>query len=272
MSREEWPAQKDVLVVDDNPINQVYFCAALRKGGYDILSATSGPEALHLAEQNLFQLILMDIRMPEMDGYQTVRALRAGPGRNRQTPVVAISAEELDKQHRELFEDFLIKPVAKQQLLALVSRFMTTHHSLSEPLPESLNLAPSGRAGTQALSQDPAAGTETDKNPAIDHQHGMAAVGHDAQIAQRLQAMLKKELPGQLIQLHALHAGHDVAGLRELLHLMVGSASFCGALSLAQRLREYSETIKSPASSSRQWQEKLEAVELAAGQVLNYLD
>ncbi len=253
---------KDVLIVDDNPINQAYFSAALRKGGYDILSATSGVEALSSADQWLFHLILMDIRMPDMDGYSTVEALRDRSALNRQTPVVAISAESLDKDRVALFDDFLIKPVPRQNLLALVARFV--------PGPKAETASNPGQTKNAQTRQSPIA-EQTIQPPAIDRQQALAATGQDAQIAQRLQAMLKKELPGQLVQMRQLNSARDTLALRELLHRMLGSASFCGATHLGQQLRHYSTVIKDPVSQPSAWDEALQRVETATAEVLKAL-
>jgi len=256
--------RKDVLIVDDNPINQVYFSAALRKGGYDILSATSGIEALTNADKWLFHLILMDIRMPEMDGYATVQALRSQSGLNSHTPVVAISAESLEKNKAGLFDDFLIKPVAKHALLELVARFMP-----GKPVEAD---TPGGQQAAVDTHRPPANPAPDSRPPAIDRQQALAATGHDPQITQHLQAMLKKELPGQLQDLRQLSKARDALALRELLHRMLGSVSFCGATHLGQQLRHYGAVIKDPASQQAEWDRALQEVEHAAADVMTSIN
>lgn len=256
MTSRQAKSRQCILIVDDNPINQVYFSAALRKGGFPVKSATSGPQALTLAGQHRFGLILMDIRMPGMDGYQTLAALHRKPGPNRHTPVVAVSAERLDSGKESLFSGFLIKPVAKHDLLQTAMRHVGRPASSNpEPPP-----------GTTQKTPQPAPAV-----PVIDSRQSLKAVGNNAGIARRLQAMLRQELPSQLQQLQTFHHNGDVLGLRELLHRMMGSASFCGASQLSQALRNYSAIIKNNQSQPEAWHNAHRQVENAIANILEDL-
>jgi len=67
----------DILVVDDVPDNVRLLCAALKKGGYEVRGAANGETALVIAQSALPELILLDIMMPDMDGYQVCQQLKA---------------------------------------------------------------------------------------------------------------------------------------------------------------------------------------------------
>ncbi len=244
----------DVLIVDDNPINQVFFSTAIKKGGYTAITVNNGKAAIQQATYTRFRLVLMDIRMPGMDGYQTVRHLRNIAGPNQSTPVVATSAESLQEADAHLFDDFLIKPVSKKQLLNMVAR-----HVQSKPHEE-----PSTPTSATAAVSPPAM--------VIDPQRSLAAAGQDPHIARRLQAMLRDELPGQLQQLRDLHEAKDTLALRELVHRMTGSASFCGATALCQCLRNYGAILKDSLSSSQDCHKALQNVENAVWAVLRHLE
>ncbi|GEM_PF-6290902 len=245
----------DVLIVDDNPINQAYFSAALAKAGFGTRSAINGLEALDIAGKQRFHVILMDIRMPLMGGYEATQTLRQGAGPNCHTPVVAISAEPLPAGQDHLFADFLIKPVSKQDLLDVASRFV-----LKKPSEKPRKtIQPSAKKAHNAAAT---------LNPGINQQKSLAAVGNNPEIARRLYAMLVQELPGQLQQMRELNEAGDAMALRELLHRMLGSTSFCGAVTLGQRLREYGHVIKNDDSTPEQWLSALRRVEQAAKAVL----
>lgn len=85
-----------VLVVDDNPANRELARAILTVGDADVTEAGGGAEALALAAAAPFDLILLDLRMPGLDGAQTCRLLRTRPGPNRDIPVLAFSADGSD--------------------------------------------------------------------------------------------------------------------------------------------------------------------------------
>jgi class 3 adenylate cyclase len=113
----------DLLVVDDNRVNRLLLGRALEQLGHAVTFAENGRQALDVLRQHRVDLVLLDIEMPEMDGYQTLAALAADP-RLREIPVVMMSSvEEVDSVARciELgAEDYLFKPVNPVLLRARV--------------------------------------------------------------------------------------------------------------------------------------------------------
>lgn len=102
-----------ILIVDDNPLNRDVLGRRLLRQGYQVASAKQGQQALQMLTTQDYDLVLLDVMMPEMDGYEVLRRLKADPQR-RDIPVIMISAlEELDSVVRciELgAEDYLPKP------------------------------------------------------------------------------------------------------------------------------------------------------------------
>jgi class 3 adenylate cyclase len=114
----------DLLVVDDNRVNRLLLGRALEQLGHTVTFAENGREALAALGRRRADLILLDIEMPEMDGYQVLAALAADP-RLRDVPVVMMSSvEEVDSVARCIemgAEDYLFKPVNPVLLRARVS-------------------------------------------------------------------------------------------------------------------------------------------------------
>jgi adenylate cyclase len=112
-----------LLVVDDNRVNRLLLGRALEQLGHTVVFAAHGREALELLRQRPVDLVLLDIEMPEMDGYQVLEALAADP-RLRELPVVMMSSvEEVDSVARCIemgAEDYLFKPVNPVLLRARV--------------------------------------------------------------------------------------------------------------------------------------------------------
>ncbi len=106
-----------VLVVEDNPINQKVIVLMLEKLGYQVALANNGLEALAAAEQAQFQLVFMDCQMPEMDGLEATRQLRAS---GYVVPIVALTANAFDSDREACLaagmNDFLTKPVMPDKL------------------------------------------------------------------------------------------------------------------------------------------------------------
>jgi len=117
------PAKTRVLVVDDQPPNIRLLEAILVPRGYDVTPASSGEEALAALDQNDVDLVLCDIVMPGMDGYQVCRAIRERPA-TAYLPVVMVTASGDEQKIKALeagADDFLTKPINQSELLARVA-------------------------------------------------------------------------------------------------------------------------------------------------------
>jgi class 3 adenylate cyclase len=129
------PASR-ILVVDDAPANVRLLEAVLRPRGYDILTAGSGPDALEAMTTERPDLVLLDIVMPGMDGYEVCRRLRATPV-GTVVPVVMITASGNEQKLRALeagADDFIAKPFDQAELLARVRSLLRVkeYHDLVE--------------------------------------------------------------------------------------------------------------------------------------------
>jgi CheY-like chemotaxis protein len=114
-----------ILVVDDNSDVTCVFAAVLERAGYDVTSATSGQVALQEAHRKHFDVIVSDISMPEMDGYELARALRELPDYGS-TPLVAVTGFEDQATHQNAFaagfNAYLRKPIDPPKLLEILAR------------------------------------------------------------------------------------------------------------------------------------------------------
>jgi CheY-like chemotaxis protein len=91
----------DVLVVDDEPANREWLSGILKPAGFNVISASGGAEAIDLARSRKPDLVLLDLMMPEVSGFDVVEALRSDPA-TRQMPIMVLTAKDLtsaDKRH-----------------------------------------------------------------------------------------------------------------------------------------------------------------------------
>ncbi len=117
------PVEKNkfrLLLVEDNPLNQKVALTMLKKLGYKADVAKDGRDALNSFRRGHYDLILMDCRMPEMDGFEATRRIRSTPGHGAQVPIIAMTAAAFSKDREACFSagmtDFLSKPVRELEL------------------------------------------------------------------------------------------------------------------------------------------------------------
>lgn len=114
-----------VLVAEDHPVNRKVLGIILRDLGHSVSFAEDGAQALTMAREQDFDLVLMDIHMPNMNGLDSARAIRALPGERARTPIIAVTADVMNEaQERSLkagMDDFISKPIEPRQLQAVMA-------------------------------------------------------------------------------------------------------------------------------------------------------
>jgi len=145
-------ANRRVLLVEDNPVNQLYAQAILNKHACDTTIADNGAIAVECWRSTAFDLILMDCHMPEMDGFESARAIRAAErSAGRQTiPIIGITASVLAADRDACLaagmDDVLVKPFGPQEFVDMMSRWCRPPDGESPPAPHSWT------QGTQAAT------------------------------------------------------------------------------------------------------------------------
>jgi two-component system cell cycle response regulator DivK len=123
-------AGEAILVVEDNALNMKLFRDVLLAMGYRTLEATSGGQAVELADKHRPDLVLMDIQLPDLDGVEALRRLRANE-RTALIPVLALTAQAMHGDHARFlaagFDGYLAKPVDVVELVAVVRKHCDGH-------------------------------------------------------------------------------------------------------------------------------------------------
>lgn len=114
-----------VLLVEDNAINRVVAKEMLARLGHSCIEAHNGLEAVELAKIRLFDAILMDISMPDLDGVAATKQIKAGGGANAETPIFAVTAHAMPADVERFtaagMQDVLVKPIGLERLKALLN-------------------------------------------------------------------------------------------------------------------------------------------------------
>jgi signal transduction histidine kinase/CheY-like chemotaxis protein len=220
------PAPLRVLVAEDNSVNQRLARQLLERLGHTVVVAGDGREALAALDRGAFDVVLMDVQMPEMDGLEAARQIRQRErATGRHLPIIALTAHALTGDRERCLaagmDDYVPKPIQFERLqeaLAAVTRW--------------------AEAGGGAAERPPAPPAE-DGRPALDRADLFARVGGDAEFVAELLEGLLEELPRAAAALRDAAARGDLRGLRRGAHALTGmfaNLSAKGAMARAARL------------------------------------
>lgn len=131
-------AALSILLVEDNEINRVVVCEMLQAAGHRTTVARDGEAGVRLAAMSRFDLILMDISMPVMDGRAAARAIRTGGGASAVSPIVAITANAMADEQAAFLKDgmdgVLTKPLSQESLAEITGRYLVAKAPRKTPL------------------------------------------------------------------------------------------------------------------------------------------
>jgi len=119
-----------ILLVEDNVVNQKFALLLLEKSGYRADAVGNGKEAVKALETDAYDLVLMDVQMPEMDGYEATEVIRDPQSkvRNHDVPIIALTAHAMKGDRERCIEagmdDYISKPIRAQNLAVVIERFL----------------------------------------------------------------------------------------------------------------------------------------------------
>lgn len=121
--------ERRVLVVEDDKSNQIVFSTLLKNMGLDFDLAETGRQAVEAVRQRTYAIILMDIRMPELDGLEATKTIRSlGSVNGKQIPIVAVTAQAMDGDKERCIwagmSDYLSKPFTREELEKTILRWI----------------------------------------------------------------------------------------------------------------------------------------------------
>ena len=135
-------AARNILLVEDDPVNLQVITDMLKLNKHNVVAVTNGAEALDIYQYGMYDVILMDIQMPDMDGVETSRRIRQLEPEDKHTPVIAITAYALAEE-REKFKEmgmdgYVSKPIQMEELLHVIDRITIDQEmavALRQPIP-----------------------------------------------------------------------------------------------------------------------------------------
>ncbi len=215
-----------ILLAEDNQVNQTVAVRTLEKRGHTVTVANNGKEALALLKKKPFDLVLMDVQMPEMGGFEATAAIREGEkGTKTHLPIVAMTAHAM-KGDRERclhagMDGYVPKPINARELFQAIDRAMGVRSSLDVP-----------------------ASNPPRPDAAFDRAAALARVGDDLDLLLDMSKLFLDLCPGLMQDIAAAIEAGDAKALRAAAHALkgsVGNFSAPGAFDAAQRLETLGE-------------------------------
>jgi len=231
------PTGTRVLLADDNIVSQDVGVGLLECAGCRVDVVSDGREALVRAEAETYDMILMDCRMPGLDGYAATASIRAGAGPNVDTPIVALTASAMQGDRERCLEagmsDYLAKPVRLGDLNEQLQRWV------SGDVPGSATLPLRVSATAAAAHPDSTSGAtlpERIDQAAIDAIRALQRPGKPDLLGKVMGTFLKRT-PVAIAAMHAAIEANDGRALFEQMHTLRASSAYVGAACLSERCR-----------------------------------
>jgi signal transduction histidine kinase/DNA-binding response OmpR family regulator len=206
-----------ILLAEDNPVNQRLAASLLQRRGHKVTIANNGREAVAAIEHTAFDVVLMDVQMPEMGGFEATAAIRALERHgDHRTPIIAMTAHAMKGDRERCLEsgmdEYMTKPLDPRQLCGLVEQIVDARPGVP----------PDARADGFSLDV-------------------LARVGGDRELLAEISRLFVDDAPRHLARIRAALDAHDGDGLGRAAHGLKGAAANFDALDVVAAARALEE-------------------------------
>lgn len=210
-----------IVLAEDNAVNRKLATALLEKHGHTVYSAENGRETLAVLERERADIVLMDLQMPVMDGFEAIRAIRSKEQRGGgYLPIVALTAHAMQGDRERSLEagadDYVTKPIRTAELLAAISRAVQSDYQ------------PAGIVQEQTPQSGAQAAAALDLTAALDRVEG------DRDLFAELVRLFLEECPAAMKEIRQALQNGDAHLLDRLAHTIKGSSASLGANRVSQ--------------------------------------
>ena len=215
-----------ILVVDDHAINREFLNNGLRRLAREVAVADNGMDAIERCRSERFDVIVLDLHMPQLDGLATAMRIREHDGPSADARVIILTADTRPEERSRLLDagvdDYLTKPISIPDLAAAIDGLFNPDRA------------------RQGASRRP-----SDSTALIDRQRALAASNNDPGLAARLAGMLVAELDDRLAQLDDWLVDGQFERAAAQLHQWAGAAGYAGATRFGQACRDLRHSLRS---------------------------
>ena len=233
------PSRPEVLVVEDSPVNQLLCRSQLDQIGYEATIVGNGQEAIERLVQADYGAVLMDWHLPDIDGLETTRRIRAIEERHgrRRTPIIALTARTMLGDREQCLDagmdDFVAKPVTIEALAAALRRW------IDRPVVDAA-VADPGRSSDTGADLPIVEGVPVDGEVLVDEAvlEALAEDLGDEAIVASLVATFLDELPARRQAISEAATGGELDGARRAAHTLKSTSAMLGAVALGRACRD----------------------------------
>ena len=227
--RESRKRNLNILLAEDSPTNRELALIMLKKMGYRLDTVPNGAEAVTAVKTSPYDLILMDVQMPEMDGIEATRHIRqlekndpeSVAGKLRHIPIIALTANAMRGDREKCIEagmdDYISKPFKSTDLAAAIDKAVAMTEQMDEPLQ------------TDAVPRDPIPDTKI-----FDWQNLIERLGQEEKLAKRLVTIFIEEAPKLIQNLMQSIDQEDASSILRSAHALKGASANAGAMALCE--------------------------------------
>ncbi len=208
-----------ILLAEDNPVNQRLAVKLLQKGGHEVVAVSNGKLACEAFRHSQYDLVFMDIQMPEMDGYEATRRIRANEP-NHTTPIVAMTAHAMAGDREKCLaagmDDYITKPLKVEELKAMIARWV----------------------GKADAAVDDVAQVSAPSTAPVEMASLLKITDNDKEFLQELIELYLNDVPQRLAMLSAAIANQSATDVRSEAHSLKGASGNISALGLQRVFAE----------------------------------
>ena len=233
-----WLGGKRILVADDNAVNRQLMQILLSNLGARVTCVENGAQAVEAARRQDFDLVMLDIHMPELNGLQAARAIRALPGRAR-LPMVAMTADAMSRNRRRLarnqFQAYLLKPIDEHELLVVLHDFL---------LADRLNARVVAEEPPMTDHRPPSEPSPAAELPVRDPARALRIAGGSETIAETLFNQFIEHLEEDVSAIEALVRAKRWDDAWQAIHRLKGTVSVCAVPAFEQALLDLQSVVQ----------------------------
>jgi two-component system sensor histidine kinase/response regulator len=226
---EEGPRAMKILLAEDNGVNRKLATTLLEKHGHTVVVTENGREALDALERERVDLVLMDVQMPEVDGFQAIRAIRSKEQHTGgHLPIIALTAHAMQGDRQRCLEvgadDYVTKPIRTPELFAAMDRLIN---------------------GTIDPGLAPSVSVKVPVSGALDIAAALKRIDGDRQLLEELLQLFAEECSNNMSEIRRALEKGDARHLERLAHTMKGASANLGAKRVSEEAFELEKHTRS---------------------------